>query len=71
MLKHIAEAYQGSHTVLQLGTGDSPLTVPFYEACGFTRSHILPNFFVENYDHPIFEEGVRLVDMVYFAKKLR
>ena len=70
MLEHISEVYRGRYATLQLGTGDSPLTVPFYEACGFVRSHVLPNFFLENYDHPIYEEGVQLVDMVYFAKKL-
>lgn len=26
---------------MQVGTGDSALTVPFYEKCGFTRSHII------------------------------
>ena len=70
MLEHISGAYRGQYATLQLGTGDSPLTVPFYEACGFVRSHVLPNVFLENYDQPIFEEGVQLVDMVYFAKKL-
>lgn len=58
-------------TVLQVGTGDSPLTVPFYEACGFRYSHRIPNFFTENYDHPIFEDGVQLRDMVYFKKDLK
>ena len=70
MLDHIAQIYAQTHHTLQLGTGDSPLTVPFYENCGFKRAHIVPNFFVENYDHPIYEDGVQLVDMVYFAKKL-
>ncbi len=51
-------------------TGDSPLTVPFYEKCGFVRSHIIPNFFTDNYDHPIFECGVKLVDMVIFQRNL-
>ena len=37
--------YRGSYDFLQVGTGDSPLTVPFYEKCGFTRSHRIPNFF--------------------------
>ena len=54
-----------------LGTGDSPLTVPFYEKCGYRRSHTVKNFFIDNYDHPIFEAGVQLVDMVYFEKELR
>lgn len=58
-------------TVLQVGTGESPLTVPFYEACGFRYSHRIPNYFTDNYDHPIFEGGVQLRDMVYFKKSLK
>ena len=70
LIDHVAEAYRGRYTCLQAGTGDSPLTVPFYERCGFVRSHSIPNFFIDNYDHPIFEEGVQLVDMVYFRRPL-
>lgn len=51
-----------------VGTGDSPLTVPFYEKCGFRESHRVKNFFTDNYDHPIIEAGVRLVDMVYLSR---
>ena len=50
------------------GTGDSPLTIPFYEKCGFVRSHIIPNFFKDNYDHPIVECGLQLSDMVYLKR---
>ena len=57
------------HTLLA-GTGDSPLTVPFYLACGFEESHRVPNFFLDHYDHPIFEAGRQLIDMVYFKKAL-
>ena len=57
------------HTML-VGTGDSPLTVPFYLACGFTPSHRVENFFLDHYDHPIFEGGVQLRDMVYFRHPL-
>ena len=49
---------------------DSPLTVPFYEKCGFVRSHNIPNFFTDNYDHPIYECGVQLIDMVYLQRCL-
>lgn len=56
------------HTML-VGTGDSPLTVPFYKKCGFTEHHRVKNFFLDHYDHPIIEEGVQLVDMVYFSRK--
>ena len=58
------------YEILQVGTGDSPLTVPFYEACGFVRSHTIPGFFTEHYDHPIFEGGELLTDMIYLQKKL-
>ena len=57
-------------TQLLVGTGDSPLTVPFYLACGFTPSHRVENFFLDHYDHPIFEGGVQLRDMVYFRHPL-
>lgn len=70
MLDFVAAAYQGRHSILQVGTGDSPLTIPFYEKCGFTRSHRIRNFFTDHYDHPIYEAGVRLVDMIYLQKKI-
>jgi len=70
LIEFIAGKYRGQYAVLQVGTGDSPLTIPFYEKCGFTRSHCVKNFFTENYDHPIYEGGVQLVDMVYLQRKL-
>ena len=70
LVSFLKERYKGSYSVLEVGTGDSPMTVPFYEKCGFVRSRILPNFFTDNYDHPIYECGVRLVDMVYLKMKL-
>ena len=70
MIAYIAENYKGRYSVLQVGTGDSPLTVPFYEKCGFVRSHTIKNFFVDHYDHPIYEAGVQLVDMIYLRKEL-
>lgn len=62
--------YRETYSVLQVGTGDSPLTVPFYEKCGFIRSHSIKNFFTDHYDHPIYEGGVQLVDMVYLRRNM-
>ena len=62
--------YRETYSVLQVGTGDSPLTVPFYEKCGFIRSHSIKNFFTDHYDHPIYEGGVQLVDMVYLRRNI-
>ena len=70
MLRYIEDNYKGHYSVLQVGTGDSPLTVSFYEKCGFVRSHTVQGFFTANYSHPIFEGGVQLVDMVYLRKPL-
>lgn len=64
MLAFIQEKYRGQYRFLQLGTGDSPLTIPFYESCGFQRIGCLPDFFVKNYNHPIYEAGVQLRDMI-------
>ncbi|WP_297711549.1 GNAT family N-acetyltransferase [Dysosmobacter sp.] len=70
LVDYIIQSYIGQYTVLQVGTGDSPSTIPFYEACGFRRHHLVKNFFTDHYDHPIYECGVQLVDMVYLQREL-
>lgn len=70
LIDFIAEKYKGLYSVLQVGTGDSPLTIPFYEKCGFVRSHAVKNFFTDHYREPIFECGVQLIDMIYLQKKI-
>ncbi len=71
MINFISSHYKDKFEILQVGTGDSPLTIPFYEKCGFRRSHSIENFFTDNYDHPIFECGVQLVDMIYLRKEIK
>ena len=71
LIDFVAQKYAGQFSTLQVGTGDSPLTIPFYEKCGFKCSHSVKNFFTDNYDHPIFECGVQLVDMIYLRRALR
>ena len=70
MIRFLADTYRGCYDILQVGTGDSPLTVPFYESCGFWRFHVVKGFFTEYYDHPIYEGGRQLVDMVYLRMSL-
>ena len=45
LIEFIVNNYREQYAILQVGTGDSPLTIPFYEKCGFVRSHIISNFF--------------------------
>jgi len=71
MVRHVAGACRtAGGTRLLVGTGDSPLTLPFYRACGFRESHRVPNFFLQFYDHPIYEGGRLLSDMVYLSMEL-
>lgn len=70
MIEFIIKKYQEEYSVLQVGTGDSPATIPFYEKCGFIRTHSVKNFFIDNYDHPIYDGGVQLKDMIYLQRKI-
>ncbi len=70
LIDFLIQTYKGHYAVLQVGTGDSPSTIPFYESCGFRRHHLVKNFFTDHYDHPIYECGVQLVDMVYLQREL-
>lgn len=69
LIEFVMNQYKGVCKQMLVGTGDSPLTLPFYQKCGFTEHHRVKNFFTENYDHPIFEAGVQLVDMVYLSRE--
>ena len=68
LVNYVFDHCRGRCKTLLVGTGDSPSILPFYEKCGFKISHRVPNFFVDNYDHPIIDNGVQLVDMVYLKK---
>lgn len=71
LVEYICGYYKTNYNKMIVGTGDSPLTIPFYQSCGFVETHRVKNFFVDNYDHPIIEAGKQLVDMVYLARKLQ
>lgn len=70
LLNHIFAYYKGKYTTMLVGTGDIPWILQFYQKNGFRSSHRIKDFFTDNYDHPMFEDGVQLVDMVYLSKRL-
>lgn len=70
MVEYLCQYYADICHTLLVGTGESKQTISFYESCGFIYSHILPDFFTCNYDHPIVEDGKVLKDMVYLRKLL-
>jgi len=70
LIKYISDFYKNDYGTMLVGTGDTPVILVFYKNCGFEISHRLKNFFTENYDHPMFEDGIQLIDMVYLKKTL-
>lgn len=70
LVSFICEHFKTHYHTILVGTGDSFLAISFYNKCGFVESHRIKNFFTENYDHPIFEGGKQLIDMVYLKKSL-
>lgn len=68
MVEYLSDRYLGAFETMYVGTGDVPKTLGFYERCGFRISHRNENFFTDNYDHPMFEDGIQLRDMVYLRK---
>lgn len=71
LIQYLTTHYsQRFHTMI-VGTGDVLSTVGFYQSCGFVYSHRIENFFTDNYDHPIIEDGVQLKDMVYLKYNMK
>lgn len=70
LIQYISDFYKNDFKTMLVGTGETPAILSFYESCGFEYSHRLKNFFTDNYDHPIFEGEIQLVDMIYLKKNL-
>lgn len=70
LISFIVDYYKKSGTELYVGTGDCPVILRFYERCGFVKSHVMKNFFLDNYDHPMYEDGQQLIDMIYLKRYL-
>ncbi|MCI3872099.1 GNAT family N-acetyltransferase [Lactococcus petauri] len=69
LLKPLFETYKGQG-VMTVGTDDISGNVLFYEACGFTYTHKIKNYFIDHYSFPIYEDGKRLKDKCYLRKEL-
>ena len=49
---------------LEVGTGTFGYQLAFYQRHGFRVTSIDKDFFIRNYDEPIFEDGIQLFDML-------
>ncbi len=70
LLEHIFQNYSDRCKYILLGTGDNAEILTFYNRRGFAYSHTISDFFIDNYDKPIFENGKQLVDMIYLRKTI-
>ena len=70
MVDYLCQHYRPVCHTLLVGTGETPSTLAFYRSCGFTYSHTVRDFFTRHYDHPIWEDGRLLTDMIYLRKAL-
>ncbi|MDR2084177.1 MAG: GNAT family N-acetyltransferase [Bacteroidales bacterium] len=65
MIKYVIENYKDKCDTLLVGTGDDDKILSFYKKFGFVYSHTVKDFFIDNCDHEMFENGKQLRDMIY------
>jgi GNAT superfamily N-acetyltransferase len=70
LINYISDFYKSHFKTMLVGTGEIPWILSYYESCGFEKSHRVTNFFTDNYDHPMFDGDIQLVDMIYLKKDL-
>ncbi len=70
ILDYIKEISKPNYNEIIVGTPDcSAAQIRFYERNGFKKFGIRENFFLENYNEPIIENGIQLKDMLVLKFK--
>lgn len=70
LISYVSNFYKNKYKTMLLGTGEVPWILSFYKNCGFEISHRVKNFFTDNYNLPMFDGDIQLVDMIYLKKDL-
>lgn len=70
LIHYICEYYGDVCDTMYAGTGNSKKMIDFLEHCGFVNSHMIVNYYVDHYQMPVYENGVRITDKVFLKKKL-
>ena len=68
LLGHLFQLFAPRGDKLLVGT--SPAMAGFYRRFGFEPSYVARDFFRDNYEEPIVEEGEVLTDMIYLSRRL-
>lgn len=70
LLKWVIDFFQkAGASRLEVGTGTFGYQLVFYQRQGFRVTGVERDFFLKNYDEPIFEQGIQLMDMLRLAIK--
>ncbi|MET1257657.1 GNAT family N-acetyltransferase [Aliikangiella sp. GXAS 311] len=67
VIEHMKELNAKS---VELGTGTFGYQLAFYQRFGFRVDSIHKDHFIDNYDEPIYENGIQLNDMLRLVLKL-
>jgi len=70
LINYIIQYYKDHYKYMLVGTGDNEKIISFYKKFGFKYSHTVKDFFINNYEHEIIEDGKRLKDMIYLKYNL-
>lgn len=67
----IEKAREQKFQKIIIGTGNSSVgQLYLYQKAGFRITSLIPNFFTNNYDEPIIENGIACIDMIVLTKEL-
>jgi ribosomal protein S18 acetylase RimI-like enzyme len=65
VLNAIEKAKEHRADIIEIGTGNSSVSqLKLYQRCGFRIVEVDIDFFVRNYDEPIYEDGIPCKDML-------
>jgi ribosomal protein S18 acetylase RimI-like enzyme len=72
LLEHAVRfATEKEYNAIEIGTGNSSINqLALYQKAGFQITGIEHDFFIKNYEEPIFENGIQCKDMIRLSMSL-
>ena len=70
MIKYLVDNYKTKYEKMIVGTSEN--NIPFYVKQGFDKyEKTIKNFFIDNYNEEIWDNGLHCIDMYYYSKNLK
>lgn len=72
LLRHALETSRKlGYRIVEIGTGSTGMSQLYlYQKCGFRMVGVEVDYFLRNYSMPLYENGLRIRDMVRLSRKL-